>query len=136
MERQGIELVDAEFRREPVGMVLRLYIDKPEGVDLEVCAAVSEQVDGAIGQADLIKDAYNLEVSSPGLERRLTKASHFQRFVGEKARIKLKKAISGRKKFTGTIVEAGEIGFELAAEDGNHKFSYEELASANLKYEP
>lgn len=134
LEREGLEVVDVEYRREPVGMVLRVYVDRHEGVNLEVCSAASGVIEAALEEADFIESAYNLEVSSPGVERPLTKPAHFQRFVGEEARLRLLPTVEGRKKFTGKIVEADEEAVALEVDGERLRFEYERIAKANLKY--
>jgi len=62
LEREGLEVVDVEYRREPIGMVLRVFIDRPEGVDLEVCSDASSVIEAALDETDFIESAYNLEV--------------------------------------------------------------------------
>src|SRR6476659_9969093 len=87
---QGYELVDLEFKNEPQvgGWVLRVFIDKPDGVSLDDCAAVSRELSAVLDVEDAIPIAYSLEVSSPGLNRPLKKAADFERFVGKKAKIR------------------------------------------------
>ena len=82
------ELVDIEYLREQTGMVLRLYIDKEGGVTLDDCIMASREVGPLLEVEDVIRAAYNLEVSSPGLERPLKKLSDFKRFSGDLAKIK------------------------------------------------
>ena len=134
LEREGLEVVDVEYRREPVGMVLRVYIDKPEGVDLEACSVASGFIEAALDEVDFIESAYNLEVSSPGVERRLSKPAHFERFVGEEARLRLLPTVEGRKKFTGKIIEVDEEAVTLEVDGERLRFEYERMAKANLKY--
>ena len=134
LERDGLEVVDVEYRREPVGMVLRVYIDRPEGIDLGVCSEASSAIEAALDETDIIESAYNLEVSSPGVERRLVKPAHFQRFIGEEARLRLLPTEEGRKKFTGKIVEADDKAVALEVDGERLRFEYERIAKANLKY--
>ncbi len=107
----GMELVHVEFRREPGGRILRLYIDKPGGVTLGDCAGISREL-GDILDAHLEDSgAYNLEVSSPGLERPVGRLSDFARFAGRGARVRCAEPIEGQKNFTGVLagVEADEV---------------------------
>ncbi len=135
LERNGLELVDVEYRREPVGMVLRVFIDRPEGVDLEVCSEASACIDTELEAVEFLKEAYTLEVSSPGLERRLTKPAHFQRFVGQEVQIRRVQALEGRKKYSGTLAAADETSVSLDTDEGVKRFEYTEIAKANLKYD-
>lgn len=105
VEALGYELVDLEAnlggRR---GGVLRLYIDREEGIGLDDCEAVSRQVSGILDVEDPIKGNYSLEVSSPGLDRKLSKPAHFDRFAGEDVRGRLRQPLEGRRNFTGTLL--------------------------------
>ncbi|HDP69419.1 MAG TPA: ribosome maturation factor RimP, partial [Actinobacteria bacterium] len=85
---QGVELVDVEFKREPVGMVLRVYIDSSGGVDVDMCARTSETISQELDKANLISKSCTLEVSSPGIERPLKKPEHFKKYVGSKIFVK------------------------------------------------
>jgi ribosome maturation factor RimP len=99
----GLELVEVQFRRESGGWILRLFIDRDGGVNLDDCASVSRQVSAYLEVEDLIGHAYNLEVSSPGLERPLKKKEDFIRFAGRKARIKVKEPVNGQRVFYGLL---------------------------------
>lgn len=130
---RGLEIVDVEYKREPVGMVLRFYLDRPEGINLDTCAEASEIISGRLDASDILKSEYTLEVSSPGVERRLTKPAHFMRFVGSKAIIRTD-VRDGRKRFTGIITKADETGFSLETDEERIDFRYEDVARANLVY--
>src|SRR3954453_17438512 len=104
----AIELIALE---RPGSDVLRIYIDHPDGVGLALCERVTKQL------MHLTAD-YALEVSSPGLDRPLTKPEHFARFAGHKARVRLSQPIDGQRNFTGTIAAAGDDSFTLQTEDG------------------
>ena len=93
-----VELIALE---RPAGETLRLYIDRPGGVDLELC----ERVTGEL--RDLL-ERYALEVSSPGADRPLTKPEHFRRFLGRKVKVRTSEAIAGRRSFTGTLTDADD----------------------------
>lgn len=101
---RGLELVDAEFRRETHGWVLRLYMDKPGGVTLDDCQRVSEELGDHLDVEDFIGLPYHLEVSSPGLDRPLTRDQDFERFVGQEARIATREDLEGRHNFRGRLV--------------------------------
>jgi len=110
-ESEGYELVHIEFQSEPGGRTLRLYIDKPGGISLDDCVAVSRQLSDLLDVALEDIGPYNLEVSSPGPERPLGKIEDFSRFRGSKAKIRTVRPIEGRKNFTGVLagVEEGHI---------------------------
>ena len=99
----GCELVGIEFLPQGKRSVLRVYIDKAEGVTVDDCSAVSYQISGLLDVEDPIREQYTLEVSSPGLDRLLFKAEHFERFSGHRARIRLRVPMEGRRNFTGLI---------------------------------
>jgi ribosome maturation factor RimP len=105
VEPMGYELVGVEyFQRGKGGAVLRVYIDSGEnGITLDDCGAVSHQLSGVLDVADPIAGHYDLEVSSPGLDRPLFTAEHFQRFRGHKARLRLAAKLDGRRRLEGAI---------------------------------
>ena len=103
LDDMGLELVEIQFRRESGGWILRLFIDREGGVNVDDCASVSRQISAYLEVEDLIDHAYNLEVSSPGLERPLKRKEDFIRFSGRKARIKLKEPVDGQRVFIGLL---------------------------------
>ena len=112
-EELGIELVYIEFHRETGGRILRLYIDKPGGVMLDDCMAVSRQLSDLL-DVKLDQDlTYRLEVSSPGPDRPIGKKGDFDRFKTHRARIRTSKAIDGQKTFTGNLLGLFEDGVRL-----------------------
>lgn len=101
---EGYLLVDIEFVGSPGGGTLRLFIDKPEGgITVEDCEQVSRIVSPLLDVENIIEGRYYLEVSSPGINRRIRKKSDFERFCGEKVKIYLRSPQDGRKKITGII---------------------------------
>lgn len=99
----GYELVEIEFDSHPKNKVLRLYIDKEDGIVIEDCSDVSQQVSAVIDVEDPISGFYNLEVSSPGLDRPLRKIGDYERFQGEMVKIKTAMPQDGRRNFKGQI---------------------------------
>ena len=129
----GLELVLAEFRREPAGRILRLYIDRPEGgVTLEDCTHISRQVTDLLDVSMEDIGPYNLEVSSPGIQRPLVKPADYGRFVGKKARIRLREPVKGQKKFKGTLSAATDETVQLETETGTVSFNFSQIARARL----
>lgn len=108
----GYELVDLEMSNR--GRLLRIFIDKPDGVAVEDCVLVSDQVSRLLA-VELDFDYDRLEVSSPGLDRPLKKEADFQRFNGEKAQIKLRVALNGRKNFVGVLrgADSGVLSLDV-----------------------
>jgi ribosome maturation factor RimP len=104
---------------------LRLFIDHPSGVTLDLCERVS-------GQLNDYRERYALEVSSPGSDRPLTKPQHFSRFLGRHARVRLREARDGHKSVTGELVGASEEEVTLAASDGIVTIPYDQIARSNL----
>ena len=104
---------------------LRLFIDHPRGVDLALCERVTNHL------SDLLVD-YGLEVSSPGPERPLTKPEHFRRFLGRRARVRLREPHDGHKTVTGELVGASDEEITVAAGDGVMTILYSEIARSNL----
>lgn len=133
LDALGIELVDIEYRREPNGWVLRLYIDKDGGVNLDDCSTVSGEVGIAIDVEELIDHHYNIEVSSPGLTRPLKKLKDFSKFKGHQAKIKCFEAICGSKKFVCTLNGVDEENIIVTLDGEEMKISHKNIAKANLE---
>lgn len=104
---------------------LRLTIDKPGGVDLHDCERVTRHL------TDLLME-YGLEVSSPGPRRPLTKPDHYRRFLGKRARVRLRQPRGGHKSYTGELVGASDEAVTVAAEDGIVSIPYSEIGKSNL----
>jgi len=117
VESKGFELVKLEYAPGKQGK-LNLYIDREGGVTIDHCELISNAVSDLLDYHDPITHAYNLEVSSPGIERPLTKKKHFERFEGEKVKVKTSEEIEGRKKFSGTLTGTGEDTISITLEDG------------------
>ncbi len=130
----GLELVEVQFRKEGHGWVLRLFIDREDGaIGLDQCTEVSREVSRFLDVEDLINHAFHLEVSSPGLERSLRSLADFQRFCGEKARIRLRESLDGQKVFIGVIGQVTEDAIHLDLEDGGSvQFSFDQISKARL----
>jgi ribosome maturation factor RimP len=107
------------------GKLVRLFIDHPDGVSLELCERVSKQLPE-------VRERYALEVSSPGAERPLTKPEHFRRFVGWRARVRTRGDHDGRHSFTGELLDAGDDGVTVAAETGVVSIPYADIHRSNL----
>ena len=129
----GLELILAEFRREPAGRILRLYIDRPEGgVTLDDCTLISRQVTDLLDVSLEEIGPYNLEVSSPGIQRPLVKPADYQRFAGQPVRVQLHEALDGRKKFNGMIGAATDDSVQIETDTGTVSFVYNQIARARL----
>jgi ribosome maturation factor RimP len=134
---EGLKLVDLEYKRESAGWVLRVFIDRDGGVTLGDCETVSKQIGIMLDVEDFIRNRYTLEVSSPGLDRRLRKPEDFQRFAGHLVRIRLGAGHSGRKKFRGRLsgVEGDVIVLDDIDEGCTHRLTLCEIESARLEIE-
>ncbi|MEW6350011.1 MAG: ribosome maturation factor RimP [Thermodesulfobacteriota bacterium] len=132
LEPDGIELVELEFKPEGGRWILRLYIDTPGGVTLDHCQAVSRQVSALLDMEDPIDHPYNLEVSSPGIDRVIRKPQDFCRYSGSPIQVKTRRKLDGRKNFKGTLkgMENAKVILDVA---GNRvEISPEDVESARL----
>src|SRR6266481_6859413 len=119
IESQGYELVDVEFKGMGKSSLLRVFIDRPAGISHRDCELVSEQVGTVLDVEDLIPFSYTLEVSSPGLDRKLVKESDYTRFDGKLARIQTRIPLNQQKVFRGRLlgVHGGKVRLELPKGD-------------------
>jgi len=139
----GFELVDLEYQRENRGWVLRFFLDKEGGINLDDCAAASREISSLLDVENVISSAYHLEVSSPGIERPLKKTQDFVRFAGQLAKIKTIEAIdpdaSGRKRktFVGTLsgVDGDDVLLTLKKNTAVVRIALLQIEKANLKFE-
>lgn len=139
----GFDLIEVQYGREPSGWVVRLFIDAPADagagsmpvvakVGLDDCERVSRDVSAALDVADLVPHAYQLEVSSPGLDRPLRRERDFARFVGESARIRLIDGVEGRRNFLGTLRAAKDGRVEIACDGRSYEIPIDDIQKANL----
>lgn len=134
---EGMELWDIEFKPEQGGPVLRIFIDKPDKVTIDDCVEISNQVGIMLDVHDLVPGHYNLEVSSPGMDRKLIKPEHFERYIGRKVRIRLHDNAHGRKKFGGRLESFTDGLLTIQDEDEGqvHTIPYNEIDTARLEIE-
>lgn len=130
-----LELVDVEYVKEHSGWVLRVYLDKPDGIDLEDCRGVSEVLDKKLDEEDTITGAYSLEVSSPGLERPLKKVTDYERFAGRLVQIRTYRGFNGHKRFEGVLQGLEGDNVLLEWEGETIEIPLELIAKANLAME-
>jgi ribosome maturation factor RimP len=130
----GLELVHAEVAGPEGKPILRIYIDKPQGVTHEDCSAVSHHLGTILEVEDFIHTPYTLEVSSPGLERGLYKRADYERFAGSLAKLRANRAINGQRNFRGRIIglEGDDVSFEDKT-SGRVMIPLEAVAKANLE---
>ena len=119
VESQGYELVDVEFKGGDKNPILRIFIDKPAGISHHDCELISEQVGTVLDVEELIPPSYTLEVSSPGLDRKLVKESDYTRFDGKLARIQTRIPLNQQKVFRGRLrgLHDGKVRLELPKGD-------------------
>src|SRR5215210_1644778 len=131
---QGLELVHAEVAGPEGKPIIRIFIDKPEGVTHEDCSKVSLHLGTVLDVEDFIHSAYTLEVSSPGLERGLYKRQDYERFAGRMAKLKSRVAVNGQRNFRGRIlgIEGDEIVFEDKT-SGRVTVPFGQIVKANLE---
>jgi ribosome maturation factor RimP len=138
----GIELVELEFKREGQGYLLRLFIDKPGGVTLDDCIAVSRDVGAVLDVEDPIGPAYRLEVSSPRIDRPLRKPADFVRFVGQTVKVKTRELLDPdqrghrRKTFVGELLGLDDGRLRLRLTDrrgGEITILLDDIEKANLQ---
>jgi ribosome maturation factor RimP len=127
----GFELVDVEYQTGGIG-VLRVYVDKEGGIGLEDCAEVSQQISALLDVEDPIPGSYTLEVSSPGLDRRLRTKEHFARHVGERVKVQTKLSVGGRKRFTGELVGVEDSDIRMDVDGQEYRLPLADIHSARL----
>ena len=133
---EGMELVEVEWKGAGNNRILRIYIDKPGGVTLADCETVSHQVGTILDVEDVIAARYTLEVSSPGLDRKLLKESDYRRFTGKKVKVRLRDPIDGRSHFVGRLAGFEQGQAALDVEGGPQiRFSLENVVTARLMME-
>ena len=140
-EQQGVEIVEVELLGGGIHRVLRVYIDKPEGVTLEDCEKVSHQLGEVLDAEDVVSGAFTLEVSSPGVDRKLVKAKDFERFVGQKVKVALKQPLDGSKRIEGVLAAFNNDVATLSVAQGKNKepkqvrIELNQIDKANLRFE-
>jgi ribosome maturation factor RimP len=136
-DSEGLELVEVEVKGGGNSRFVRISIDKPEGVTHADCESVSQQVGTILDVEDVVPGGrYTLEVSSPGVERKLAKPQDYQRFQGKKVKISLRDAVEGRRNWDGILAgfENDEVALEVEA-GKVLRFPYAQVQKANLKFE-
>lgn len=132
IERLGYELTDIELKLGGRSGLLRIYIDKDDGADIDDCEVVSHQVSAILDVEDPIPGNYTLEVSSPGLDRTLTKPAHFRRFMGEDIKVKLRFPLDGRRNFRGALKSADDEVIEVEVDGESYRLALSTIESARL----
>lgn len=133
IEQNKFELVDVEYVKEGGNRYLRIYIDKPGGINIDDCELISRALSDKLDEKDFIQDAYILEVSSPGLGRPLKKDKDFNRNIGERVEIKLFKAVDKQKEFEGILKSFDKETVTIEPDEGTDMvFERSEIALIRL----
>lgn len=132
VERFGVEIYDVEYVKEGKEYYLRVYIDKPEGVNILDCENVSRELSDVLDREDFIPDAYILEVSSPGLGRALKKDRHLEKSLGEMVEIKTYKPIDKQKEFAGILKAYDDAQITIEEEGSLRVFERADIALIKL----
>jgi ribosome maturation factor RimP len=130
-----VELVALEVGGGRRRRMVRLFVDRPAGVDHELLAQVSREVGTALDQEGLADGPYTLEVSSPGLDRPLTKPRHFAERVGMKVWVRTSEPVAGRKVWQGVLLEADTTGIRVEEGSEQARIEFADMVRAHLVYE-
>ena len=135
-QSEGIEIVEIELKGGGKNRFLRISIDRPEGVTHGDCELISQQVGTILDVEDVVPGAYTLEVSSPGVERKLLKYKDFERFTGKKIKAILREPVENSRRWEGTLASCADGRIHLEVAEGKTiQFPFEQVEKANLKFE-
>jgi ribosome maturation factor RimP len=132
VERLGYELSDLEAKIGSQNGLVRLFIDRPEGISLDDCEKVSLAVSAFLDIEDPLPGQYNLEVSSPGADRKLTKLAHYLRFAGEDVKVQMRFPIGDRRRFRGKLLSADEQNIVVEVDGESHTLPVANIDIARL----
>ena len=135
VEDAGVSIYDVEYVKEGSDWYLRVYIDKPEGVNINDCEVVNRALSAKMDELDFIEDAYILEVSSPGLGRTLKKERHFEKSIGQEVEVKTYKAIDKEKQFVGILQSYDNGVITIETDKKEMKFEKADVASVRLTFD-
>ncbi|WP_284139987.1 MULTISPECIES: ribosome maturation factor RimP [unclassified Virgibacillus] len=136
LDEKNLELVDVEYVKEGKNWFLRVYIDKVGGIDIMECGEVSERLSEKLDEADPVKEAYFLEVSSPGVERPLKTKEDFQKHIADHIFVKLYEPIDGEKEYEGTLLafvnDVATIEYKVKTRKKKVEIPFDKIAKARL----
>jgi ribosome maturation factor RimP len=132
---EGLELVEVEYRREPRGWVLRLYVDKEGGITLDDCAQISREIGRNLDVEDFITTPYVLEVSSPGLTRSLKTEKDFMKYRDRLVKVRTNQPVENRRQFTGMLRGTTGEGIQIEVDGKIFVVPFSFIAKANLDIE-
>lgn len=135
VEQFGFELVDVEYVKEGGTWYLRGYVDKPGGITINDCEAVSRQFSDRMDEEDFIPDSYVMEISSPGLDRPLKKPKDFERSIGKEVEIRTYRPVDHCKEFVGTLISYDDDTITVETEGQNRVFERKDIALVRLYIE-
>jgi ribosome maturation factor RimP len=131
---EGMELIELEYRREPTGWVLRIFIDQEDGISVNDCAKISHVAGDLLDVADPIRSPYHLEVSSPGLNRPLRKLEHFRKYLEKIVEVRTATPIDNRRKFKGVLVDVDPARIVVNCEGQVFEIPFTLMERARLCY--
>ena len=131
---QGMEILGVEYRRESAGWVLRIFLDSERGVSVEDCAEISRVAGDVLDVADLIQIPYNLEVSSPGVDRPLRKPEHFEKVIGDIIEVRTISPVQNRRNFRGELKETSPEEVVLECDKRSYSIPMSLVERARLLY--
>lgn len=132
IERLGYEMTDIEAKLGGKNGVIRVFIDHDDGIGIEDCEKVSRAVSALLDVEDPVPGHYDLEVSSPGFNRKLTKVQHFQRFTGEIVKVEMRFPIEGRKRFRGKLLSTDDENIVVDVDGVSHSLPMATIDTARL----
>jgi ribosome maturation factor RimP len=133
IQSMGYQLVGIEFQGSTQHGTLRVYIDHENGIGVDDCVAISHQISGILDVEEPIQQAYDLEVSSPGINRPLFKAQDYEQFIGHSAKIKMAVALEGRKNFKGMLQGVTDSKtVQIMVDNESYELPISDIATANL----
>ena len=137
VEGEGMEIVDIDFRHEGSrgGRVLRLYLDKEGGPNVDDLSRVSRQLSELLDAQETVEGAYTLEISSPGINRPLKKPDHFARFVGKRIRVRTRDLIDGRRSFLGILGEVANDSVILTQDGKRYQIPFSMIEKSNYEHD-
>ena len=137
VEGEGMEIVDIDFRHEGSrgGRVLRLYLDKEGGPNVDDLSRVSRQLSELLDAQETVEGAYTLEISSPGINRPLKKPDHFARFVGKRIRVRTRDLIDGRRSFLGILGQVANDSLVLTQDGKRYQIPFSMIEKSNYEHD-
>ena len=135
LDAKGFELVDVEYVKEGQDYFLRAYIDKPGGITIDDCVAVSREMNDLLDELDYVDGAYTFEVRSPGLGRPLKKPRDYERSMGEEVEIRTYKAMDGSKEFYGILKAYDDATVTIQSEEEEITFNKSDIALIRLAFD-